>query len=92
MVFAIASGYTHPLVFFYPFIIITMMEKEIDLKDVIEYIINHCDDKEAMDKINKITFPFTTRYDEKFWWKKVHQYKDLYSLDCIEEEHPLVQF
>lgn len=36
--------------------------KEITIDDVIEFIIKNCDDTELMDKINKTSFPFTTKY------------------------------
>ena len=42
-----------------------MSEKEITLDDVIEFIIRNCDDRKAMDKISKISFPFTTKYLER---------------------------
>ncbi|MBO7713852.1 MAG: hypothetical protein J6S85_09810 [Methanobrevibacter sp.] len=38
------------------------MEKKITLSDVIEFIVKNSENKERMDKINKITFPFTTKY------------------------------
>ena len=39
-----------------------MFKNEITLDDVIEFIIRNCDDREAMDKISKTSFPFTTKY------------------------------
>ncbi|MBO7716580.1 MAG: hypothetical protein J6S85_23645 [Methanobrevibacter sp.] len=39
-----------------------MFKSEITLDDVIEFIIRNCDDREAMDKISKTSFPFTTKY------------------------------
>ena len=44
------------------FLIIIVMTREITIDDVIEFIIRHCDDTELMDKINKTSFPFTTKY------------------------------
>ena len=39
-----------------------MFKSEITLDDVIEFIIRNCDDRAAMDKISKTSFPFTTKY------------------------------
>lgn len=36
--------------------------KEIDFKDVCKFIIDNSDDVVIMDKLNKITFPFTSNY------------------------------
>ena len=36
---------------------------KITLEDVLLFIASNSDNKEAMDKINKMTFPFTS----KFW-------------------------
>ena len=41
-----------------------MFKNEITIDDVIEFIIRNCDDREAMDKISKTSFPFTTKYLE----------------------------
>lgn len=41
------------------------MEREITIDDVIAFIIKHCDDRAMMDKINKTSFPFTTKYLSK---------------------------
>lgn len=38
------------------------MTREITLDDVIEFIIRNCDDREAMDKISRTSFPFTSKY------------------------------
>ena len=50
--------------FIYILIIIIMFKEEITLDDVIEFIIRNCDDREAMDKISRTSFPFTTKYLE----------------------------
>lgn len=50
--------------FIYILIIIIMFREEITLDDVIEFIIRNCDDREAMDKISRTSFPFTTKYLE----------------------------
>lgn len=44
--------------------------KEITIDDIIEFIIKNCDDTELMDKINKTSFPFTTKYLNSNKWKK----------------------
>lgn len=36
---------------------------KITIDDVIEFIIKNSDKTERMDKINKITFPFTSKYE-----------------------------
>lgn len=41
------------------------MTREITIDDIIEFIIKHCDDTKLMDKINKTSFPFTTKYLSK---------------------------
>jgi len=40
------------------------------IEDVIEFIIKNSDNTERMDRINKITFPFTSKYNNKFATKK----------------------
>ena len=62
---------------------------EITFDDVMEFIIKNSDNRERMDKLNKITFPFTTSYENKYWkkevsvwWKYQPSYEDL--KDIIE--------
>ena len=50
-------------------LIIIQMTKEITIDDVIEFIIRNCDNTELMDKINKTSFPFTTKYLNSNNWK-----------------------
>lgn len=40
--------------------------KEMNLEDILIWIIKNSEDRKAMDKINEITFQFTTKYAEKF--------------------------
>lgn len=40
------------------------------IEDVIEFIIKNSDNTERMDRINKITFPFTSKYNSRFSKKK----------------------
>jgi hypothetical protein len=40
-------------------------EGNLMLSDVIEYILAHKDDMAAMDRINRATYPFTTKFQEK---------------------------
>jgi len=54
---------------FITYLIITMFKDEITIDDIIEFIIKHCDDIELMDKINKTSFPFTTKYLNSNKWK-----------------------
>ena len=50
-----------------------MFKWEITLDDVIKFIIENYDDREAMDKISQVSFPFTTKYLE---WNKRRQQKE----------------
>lgn len=36
------------------------------INDVIEFIIKNSNNTEMMDRINKITFPFTSKYNSRF--------------------------
>lgn len=53
-----------------------MFKEEITLDDVIEFIIRNCDDREAMDKISRTSFPFTTKYLENQTVKPKRPYFD----------------
>lgn len=70
---------------------------EITFEDVIEFVIKNSDKRERMDKLNKITFPFTTSYENKYWKKKTDyimwwsyqpSYEDL--RDFVERDEYLV--
>ena len=50
-----------------------MFKWEITLDDVIKFIIENYDDREAMDKISQVSFPFTTKYLE---WNKRRQQRE----------------
>lgn len=63
-------------VYIYILIIIIMFKEEITLDDVIEFIIRNCDDREAMDKISRTSFPFTTKYLENQTVKPRRPYYD----------------
>lgn len=61
-------------------------EMKITFEDVVEFVIKNSDNRERMDKLNKITFPFTTSYDKKYgrtketlwlWGKYEPSYEDL---------------
>lgn len=41
-----------------------MQIEDIKLEDILYWIVLNSDNTEAIDKINKTTFPFTTRYKE----------------------------
>ena len=43
---------------------------EITFEDVIEFVVKNSDHRERMDKLNKITFPFTTSYENKYCKKE----------------------
>lgn len=58
------------------------MKEKITIDDVIEFIIKNSDKTEWMDKINKITFPFTSKYAE---FSKTTQYIPYRKLDRTEE-------
>lgn len=40
-----------------------MKKEEITVEDVISFIVQNSDETERMDKINRITFPFTSKYE-----------------------------
>lgn len=42
-----------------------MAEKEITYEEVSEWILKNRDDEEAMNSLNKLTFPYTTKYKER---------------------------
>jgi hypothetical protein len=42
--------------------IIIIMKKDITLEDIIDWIIRNNEEREAIDKINSVTFPFTSKY------------------------------
>ena len=73
-----------------------MEEMEIKFEDVIEFVIKNSDKREWMDKLNKITFPFTTSYENKFGVKKLKKVRTGYqpSYDDLKEivEAPLWTF
>ena len=50
-----------------------MFKWEITLDDVIKFIIENYEDREAMDKISQVSFPFTTKYLE---WNKRRQQRE----------------
>lgn len=39
-----------------------MFKDEITIDDVIEFIIKNCDNTELMDKISRVSFPFSSKY------------------------------
>lgn len=55
-----------------------MKEEEKKATDVISFIIQNCEDTELMDKINRITFPFTSKYRD---FSKTTQYIPYRKLD-----------
>lgn len=40
-----------------------MTNQELTIKDILIWIFEHKDDQDSMDSINKMTYPFTTRYE-----------------------------
>lgn len=59
-------------------------KKEITINEVMDFIFSNCNETELMDKINKITFPFTSKYDRfynrkdvRIWWNYQPSYDDL---------------
>lgn len=55
------------------------------LNNVIEFIIKNSDKTERMDRINKITFPFTSKYNSRF--KKSEFEKALERTKAIEDDY-----
>lgn len=39
------------------------------LRDILHWIMDHADDEDAMDRINKATFPFTSKYKKYSNWE-----------------------
>ena len=54
---------------------------KITINDVIEFIIKNSEQTEWMDKINKVTFPFTSKYAE---FSKTTQYVPYRKIDKTE--------
>ena len=54
--------------------------KEITRDDIIKFILYHSDDTDMMDKINKISYPFTSRYIE---W--ANQQKRIRKTESLED-------
>lgn len=38
------------------------MKKDDKLKEILTWILDNCDDTAAMDKINNLSFPYSSRY------------------------------
>ena len=76
----------------YILIIITMFKDEITIDDVIEFIIKNCDDREAMDKISRTSFPFTTKYLENQTVKPKKYYfdKTRKDTDYVPNQYPYI--
>jgi hypothetical protein len=34
-------------------------------KDIMRWIVDHCDDQDAMDGVQKVVFPFSSRFSKK---------------------------
>lgn len=66
------------------------MEKvvEVQLKKIIAWIIENSEEREAIDKINSVTFPFTSKYlgykNKKEGVKKVEKIDD-YDFEGVDE-------
>lgn len=58
------------------------MKEKLTIEDVIEFIVKNSDKTERMDKINKITFPFTTKYAK---FSETTQYIPYRKIDKSEE-------
>lgn len=41
-----------------------MTNQELTIKDILIWIFEHKEDRDSMDSINKMTYPFTTRYEK----------------------------
>ena len=72
------------------FTIITMFKWEITLDDVIKFIIENYEDREAMDKISQVSFPFTTKYLE--WNKRRQQREETITLTPLTPTTPTYPF
>ena len=54
------------------------MKEKITIDDVIEFIVKNSDKTEWMDKLNKATFPFTSKYAE---FSRTTQYIPIRKID-----------
>jgi len=54
------------------------MKEKITIDDVIEFIVKNSDNTEWMDKLNKATFPFTSKYAE---FSRTTQYIPIRKID-----------
>lgn len=43
-----------------------MKKSNLTIADILAWIFENREDMDAMDSINKMTFPFTTRYDKLY--------------------------
>lgn len=43
-----------------------MKNNKLTIADILAWVFENRDDMDAMDSINKMTFPFTTRYDKLY--------------------------
>lgn len=42
------------------------MEPQISIRDVLRWIVENCDDKEAMTKISTMAYPFSSKFQERY--------------------------
>jgi hypothetical protein len=85
-----------------PFLFFTIidMTREITIDDVIEFIIRNCDDREAMDKISRTSFPFTTKYlknnqirPKKYYFDKTwRDWSGEHKGDNLTTDYPLITY
>lgn len=56
---------------------------DLTWEDVVNFIVQNSDNEEMMDKLNKITYPFTSRYKDNY---KLNKPVKHYKLEDLEEE------
>lgn len=47
-------------------IALSNMEPQISIRDVLRWIVENCDDKEAMTKISTMAYPFSSKFQERY--------------------------
>ena len=43
-----------------------MKEKRLEIKDILQWILDHTEDVEAMNKISSLVFPYTNKYKQYY--------------------------
>jgi hypothetical protein len=63
-----------------------MKKEEITFTDVVEFIARNSDETFWMDKLNKLTFPFTSKYKLQSWFAIPKEEARHYTVEELEAE------